>query len=339
VGTVQLHLADPSRPVHGQAREFMASVWYPAEQTWRYPAAAWMDAAPFRSLLASADFEPDAALAPRTAGHLGAPVRRTRRPEPVVVFSHAAHDHRSETTIVVQELASHGYVVATIDHTYDAFSQFPDGRVIVPVDEPDMLPHDFADDVRFLLDQLEALARGHNPDIDHQPLPAGLGTALDLRHIGMYGHSKGGTATALLMAEDPRIRAALIMDGPMESVPPPLTDLDRPVMLMTAEFTRATAPPVAAFWSHLHGWRLNIQADGALHPSYTDYQTLITQLAPIVGLSDEALHDWIGTLDPQRATKIQQAYPLAFFDQHLRHRRSHLLEGPSRAFPEVQFLP
>ena len=42
------------------------------------------------------------------------------------------------------------------------------------------------------------------------------------------------------------------------------TDLDRPFMLMTAEFTRAAAP-VAQFWSHLNGWRLNIQADGAAH--------------------------------------------------------------------------
>ena len=34
---------------------------------------------------------------------------------------------------------------------------------------------------------------------------------------------------------------------------------------MTAEFTRAAEPAVAEFWSHLHGWRLNIQADGAVH--------------------------------------------------------------------------
>ncbi|WP_055585673.1 hypothetical protein [Peterkaempfera griseoplana] len=31
--------------------------------------------------------------------------------------------------------------------------------------------------------------------------------------------------------------------------------------------------------------------------------------------------------------------PLAFFDQHLRHRPQRLLDGPSPAFPEVEFLP
>ena len=39
-------------------------------------------------------------------------------------------------------------------------------------------------------------------------------------------------------------------------------------------------------------------------------------------MSDEELAGWIGTLDPARAVRIQQAYPLAFFDLHLRHRRS-----------------
>ena len=35
----------------------------------------------------------------------------------MLVFSHGADEHRAEATIVVQELASHGYVVVTVDHT------------------------------------------------------------------------------------------------------------------------------------------------------------------------------------------------------------------------------
>ena len=46
----------------------------------------------------------------------------------------------------------------------------------------------------------------------------------------------------------------------------------------------------------------------------------------------------VAPLDPTRAVRVQQAYPLAFFDLHLR-RRGHLLDGPSPAFPEVKFLP
>jgi len=168
---------------------------------------------------------------------------------PVVLFSHGAHDHRADHTVVVQELASHGYVVVTVDHTYDAFSQFPDGRVIVPLRDHPLGPADFAEDVRFVLDQIEEIDAGRNPDAGHRPLPAGLCGALDRRRIGMFGWSKGATATARVMYADRRVRAGLSLDGPMEPVM--TAPLDRPFMLMTAEFTRAAEPSVAEFWSHL----------------------------------------------------------------------------------------
>ncbi|MCZ7437010.1 acetylhydrolase [Micromonospora sp. WMMC241] len=341
VGTAALHLVDRSQPDPlagpGRFRELMVSVWYPARHVWRHPLAPWMTAASLRALLESSGFAPDAVRAPLTAGHEGAPVRRTAGRLPVVVYSHGAGSHRSDTTIVVQELASHGYVVVTVDHTYDGPVEFPDGRVTVREDDYDSTPWTYTRDVRFVLDQIGVLAAGGNPDVDHRPLPAGLGEALDPHRIGMFGWSKGGTATALTMGVDERVRAGLSFDGPMLSQPRPATDLDRPFMLMTAEYTRATEPAVAEFWSHLRGWRLNLQAAGALHQSYGDNQWLVPQLARVIGMSDEELAGWIGTLDPARAVRIQQAYPLAFFDRHLRHR-GHLLRGPSRAFPEVSFL-
>jgi predicted dienelactone hydrolase len=342
IGTVPLRLVDRSRPDPiagpGHFRELMVSVWYPAREVARYPRARWLADAPTRALLTAAGFPADTAAAPLTAGHVGAPVRRAGGRLPVVVFSHGAHDHRAHNTIVVQELASHGYVVVTVDHTYDAFVEFPDGRLTVPIrDGPHSLgARDFAADIPFVLDRIDDLVDGRNPDAGGKPLPAGLRGAPDPRRVGMFGASKGGTATALVMGADPRVRAGLSLDAPME--PLVTTDLDRPFMMMTAEFTRAE-PPVAQFWSHLTGWKLNIQADGAHHPSYGDYQVLLPQVAAAVGMSDEELRDRIGTLDPARSVRIQQAYPVAFLDLHLRHRRQRLLEGPCAAFPEVRFIP
>ncbi|AGZ41371.1 alpha/beta hydrolase family protein [Actinoplanes friuliensis] len=318
LGTVQMQLPGPEQ------RPLMVSVWYPARHVAGFPRARWLSAAVLPALLESAGFAADVAVSPLTAGHLGAPAAPGRFP--VVLYSHGAHDHRADTTVIVQELASHGYAVVTVDHTDDAYSQLSDGQVIVPSEDRPMGPQDFADDVRSVLDQL-----------GHLTLPAGLGRALDLHRIGMFGWSKGGTATARLMVQDRRIRAGLSLDAPM--LPPLPADLDRPFLLITAENTRAAEPAVAEFWSHLRGWRRNIQADGAIHSSYMDYQVLIPQLAEAANLTDEELRSWIGTLDPVRAVRIQQAYPLAFFDLHLRHRRGHLLDGPSPAFPEVTFLP
>ncbi|WP_328923521.1 acetylhydrolase [Streptomyces sp. NBC_00190] len=345
VGTVQLRLVDRSRPDDiagpGHFRELMATVWYPARDVQRYPVAPWMPAGALQAFLADAGFSALAPLAPLTAGHVAAPVRRSGRRLPVVVFSHGAHSHQGDHTIMVQELASHGYAVVTVAHQYDTYTEFPDGRVAVPLYDrkAPTLPGDFAADLRFVLDCVEQLAAGCNPDADQRELPAGLLGSLDMQRMGAFGWSKGGTATARATLADERIRAGLSLDGPMQMNPPLAGDLDRPFMMMSAVFTRATDPEAAAFWSHLRGWRLNIQAQGAAHVSYGDNEALFPQVAKLFGWSGQQLQGLIGTLDPDQAVKIQQAYPLAFFDEHLRHRRGHLLDGPSPAFPAVTFLP
>ncbi|MET7979181.1 acetylhydrolase [Streptomyces mirabilis] len=340
VGTVPLHLVDTSRPDPvagpGHHRELMAGVWYPARRAEGLPRAPWMTEGALRALLTDAGFSLDPALGPLTAAHVGAPVHHAGHRLPVIVYSHGSGSHRGDHTIMVQELASRGYAVVTVDHTHDTFTEFPDGRVLTPDDVP-MYPRDFAADLRFLLDCVEGLAAGRNPDADGKPLPQGLLGALDPKRIGAFGWSKGGTATALTMLADQRVRAGLSLDGPMQ--PTITADLDRPFMMMTAVFTRDAMPDVAEFWTHLRGWRLDIQAGGAIHPSYGDNVTLIPQAGKILGMTDQQIQDMIGTLDPARAVRIQQAYPLAFFDLHLRHRRERLLDGPSTAFPEVKFIP
>jgi pimeloyl-ACP methyl ester carboxylesterase len=306
VGVKTRHLVHRARQ-----RELMVSTWYPAtHDARRYPLAPFMPVAPWQALIDGAGFSTNAAP-PLTAGHAGAPVRSGRHP--VIVYSHGNDTTRAETTIVVQELASHGYVVVTVDHTNDGYTEFPGGRLALPT-EDSFTPWDSAEDIRLVLDRL------------------------GLEDVGMFGWSKGGTSTAVLMNTDRRVRCGLAFDAPMESQPRPAR-IDRPFMMMTAEFSRAAEPAPQEFWELLGGWRLNVEATGAAHSSYCDHQWIIPQLAKLSGTSDEDLASWIGTLDPRRAVRIQQAYPLAFFDLHLRKRRQRLLEGPSAAFPEVRFLP
>lgn len=124
---------------------------------------------------------------------------------PLILFSHGYGGHRRQSTYLCTHLASHGYVVAAVDHT---------GNTVIDVMQVMLqlagggAPPDFGqelqqfialrpDDVVFALD---ALLGGLDPEI--APL-------LDASRVGMSGHSFGGWTTLKLNEREPRIRAAL----------------------------------------------------------------------------------------------------------------------------------
>lgn len=58
--------------------------------------------------------------------------RQKRKPYPVILFTPGLEDSRLLYGAGARSLASHGYVVVTVDHPYEApFVEFPDGTVIV----------------------------------------------------------------------------------------------------------------------------------------------------------------------------------------------------------------
>ena len=114
------------------------------------------------------------------------------------MFSHGAHDLRADTTTVVQQLASHGYAVVTVDHTDDAYTEFPGGPVLAPVlpTPVPMSPRDFAADARFVLDASRSWPPAATRTWTARPCPTACCGAWTCGRIGMFGWSKGGTATA-----------------------------------------------------------------------------------------------------------------------------------------------
>ena len=263
----------------------------------------------------------------------------------MVLYSPGLGGTRDSGSVLVEELVSRGYVVATIDHTHDSSPvEFPGGRVEAAL--PPLTPEVAAQavavrvaDTRFVLDQLTALNAGSNPDAEHRPLPDGLRGALDLSTVGMFGHSLGGATAAQAMLEDPRIKAGVNLDGTLFG-PVVAAGLDRPFMLVGAQgHGRDNDPSWAQFWANLRGWRLNLRLTGAAHTSFTDFQALLPQIAGAIGLSPDGVQQLIGTIDPQRSIINQRAYVTVFFDLHLRHRDGRLLRNPSPRFPEMQFVP
>jgi dienelactone hydrolase len=345
---------------------------YPRSR-WFSPAVA----ADLEAVAAQAPFDIEPGLVDfedaRAHSHTGAPAARPpgrARDWPVVLFSPGLGSPREYNTAQIEDLASRGYIVVSFDHTYEAPVDFPGGRVAQPA--PELLSSDTdvlktvlqraidarVADTRFVLDGLAELDRGRNPDAERRPLPAGLRRSLDLSRIGMAGYSYGGYTAAESMYHDRRIDAGVNLDGAMAHGFG-LTDdwpylpgagvrrgLDRPFMLFGQEGHdhRSPTPEAPAdrswpeFWSNQRGWKLDISLQRGEHGSFSDLQTLAPQVFEALGRPLDALQPTIGTVDPARSIAAQRAYIAAFFDLHLRHRDRHLLDRPSRWFPEIAFI-
>src|ERR1700691_5704798 len=114
------------------ARELMVSLWYPATPS-DGRRARYMTPAESELLLASRGLTSvprDALSTVRTNAVSDATPAGRQRALPVVVLSPGFTNSRSTLTALAEDLASHGYIVAGIDHTYESFATaFPDGRV------------------------------------------------------------------------------------------------------------------------------------------------------------------------------------------------------------------
>jgi predicted dienelactone hydrolase len=339
VGVQELHLVQTDRPdpwFPTETRQLMVSVWYPALPG-HQPRAPYVSPALARQY----DVEPPLGVrtdwgAIRTHAVANAPVWPGKFP--VVLYSPGVGNSRTMGTILAEELASRGYAVVTVDHTYETAVAFPGGEVKTDkaFDIPGSDPAEIEkakqrmmdareDDIRFVLDSVR--------------LPM-----LDLTHVGMLGHSGGGITAGRVMQSDRRVDAGINMDGWFSfGYNRPELGVDRPFMFMGAASspglpplfgkprTHLSEPDWNTFWRASTGWLLDLNVPAGRHYTYTDAQWLLPQL-------DGDHTGFIGTADPAAVTNAQRAYVTAFFDQHLKNRPQSLLCGPSPRFPDVSFI-
>ena len=327
VGRTTLHLVDvkrrdPFKPV--RPRELMATVTYPARHAERYPRGAWFGRAVAQDLEARLS-APPTSPAPGAVDLVGAvaharvhapiaqPPGWRARGWPVVLFSPGFGASRELNTAQIEDLASRGYVVVSIDHTYEApVVEFPGGRVARQVpgiasEDPKVLRVVYkraidarVADTRFVLDRLAALERGRRPDGSQRRSPAGLRGALDLSRVGMFGYSYGGYTAGEAMLYDRRIDAGINLDGTMahgfdvskqwpyapgEAVK---RGLDRAFLLFghtgNNHLGPTGDPSWQQFWANQRGWKLDLTLRGSAHGSFADLQVAAPQITRGLGL-------------------------------------------------------
>jgi len=357
-GTAILHLVDASRgdPVskrpHRQ-REIMVQVWYPAAVTEGQKTAPYIPNPVVIETMKKEKYYLQTASVldswRRVDTHsvLDAPVDGGAALYPLLIFSPGLGVSRSNYTALSEELASHGFVVACVDHPYNGVTVLPDGRVLsiaqYPADEGEEatanLIRALAEDASFVVDHLTS---GGDQET------AWIAQHVDPARIGILGHSNGGAVALEAALRDERFRASADLDGgPFGSVSekgigkpslilrsqPIYSDEDLKKKGRTRQQWENMGKDIEATWQGILLKQPKIPAYtasilGTGHMSFSD--------APFV-MPDTITRFGGRIIDARRGFEIMSLYIRAFFGQVLEGTPSTLLEGPSRQNPEVVF--
>lgn len=329
VGTRVYELEDKAREeiYTSQAddhRRIKYQIWYPVEETEGYERARWIeDGSTLTRQLAGSMHLPrfmlDHTIQIPSNSYSQAPLSPAHPNYPVVVISHGWRGFRELHTDFAEELASHGFIAVSIDHTYGSQAvTFKDGSVAflnreaLP-DESDLrrfseastlLVTTYGEDVLTVLDDLE---RQNSTKGD-------FSGRLDLNAIGLLGHSTGGGGDVLISMKDERIKALMGLDAWVNPIPPEELKLG---LKMPALFLRSEqwsqGPNNAALgmiMSHSEDATL-VQMNRTTHIDFT-MTYMFSPLTEYIGFT--------GKLGRRKSPEIQRELMLSFFDDTLRQR-------------------
>src|SRR5688572_10345885 len=217
VGRASFHRIDTSRlelftEDPSDHREVLFQIWYPAEPAGG-TVAPYVDSLPDDEVFRYSFVGIERLMKTRSHAFNGVKVSGARKRYPVIIFSHGLNRVSAHYTAILENLASHGYIVVGVDSPFFSSAlKLPDGRIIknesqrnqrqgARVEEAVIQ----AQDLIFVLNELERLNK-NDADI-------GLAGRFDLRRIGVFGHSRGGFTALHACFVDSRFRACLNLDG------------------------------------------------------------------------------------------------------------------------------
>lgn len=327
----------------------MVDVWYPAERSASEKTSAeYLDVAAFERALGANGLRKalgaayDAIKSRQVTTHsvVQAPFTGSLPRAPLLLFSPGGGMIRELYTSQMEHLASHGYIVAAMTHSYDGFlTVFPDGTSIAHDER--RWPQIPSVEGEANLNQLE----WHTADIlavlNHlrrlsgaRALQSPISGRIDFTRVGAFGHSFGGVAAAHACQKDQRIKACLNQDGAMGMKPfyldvhnwgmnqafllierppnrEPLTDSD----LSAMKLTRARAMELVATLNAQRDRALRTTGKGSyrvlLHRSVTTHMDFSDLRILSARNSNELSHR-------MRVLALIERYTLAFFDNYVK---------------------
>ncbi|WKT53275.1 Alpha/Beta hydrolase fold [Fusarium oxysporum f. sp. vasinfectum] len=199
---------------------------------------------------------------------------------------------------MARSVASHGYVVITVDHAYDAsIIEYPDGTAITGVvGEANQTVLETSakvrsQDISFIIDQIK----------DNVTAREQFGLS-ETGSIFVFGHSIGGAAAVSTLLSDDRIKGVINLDGDMLG-PVVKTGLDKPLFLIGRPHSREQGPSWNETWNNQRGPGMMLQLDGITHQSFLDAPLLVS-LRDVPGDSKAKVQAALGTIDGRRMASL-----------------------------------
>ena len=276
-----------------------------------------------------------------TNSYYGSPVKSQKAK--IILLSTGFGVSRHVYATLAEDLASHGYLVAALDATYDSpIVEFPDGKVAVahlPENRVNITKEETAkyynERVKDALFVVKSLSMASFTSV----IPGVGEKGLEVEKTGIFGHSLGGAAAAGAMAAEDSILGGVSLDGRLIGNVIK-SGLEKPFILFGAEgHNRTTDETWKGFWdSPSKGWKRELLLKGSAHLTFSD----LAPLAEIPGLKNlfpkEEIEGLVGTIGGLRAMAIQRVYLKAFFDKALGHSNGKLLDGADPNYPEISFI-
>ncbi|HEX4925712.1 MAG TPA: hypothetical protein VFV50_16580 [Bdellovibrionales bacterium] len=347
VGVTQFQWTDDRREEaftkkNGDRRVVTVQIWYPAESgSAGGPAPYVLAPAEFagptddakKILMANALIE--------TGAKLDVPVSKSQARFPVLIYNPGGGNPRFLSSFVALQLASHGYIVAGVEHVGDSMAtHLPDGTPLT-LDNPPLPPNpsfdpqtataaQWVDQIRsewaqrdrlmsvtygdnlFVLKKLVELHRGHSA----------FKGRLDLKKIGALGWSFGGAHAAQLLVRQREIKAAVVLDGQMFGPGKTQLATEKPFLLFhgthggdapgaLGEALKVLNAETESWNVHLveksTGPRYRAWVHGTEHGSYSDWRLLFAYAG-----GDER-----EIAKARRHAQIISELTVAFFNKHL----------------------
>lgn len=381
VGINYFHLVDENRndpflDKSTKKREMMVKVYYPAKKDDSKPFDRYFhNSSELLKAFAAGYHMPDFIFSHlklvKTNSKESLQVSDKEESYPVVLFSHGAGTTMEVQTSQCEDLASQGYIVAAIDHTYVSWATLFQDRVVTAqeattdfntADPAEIITQIMADDSKFIIDSLTKINEGK--------INSNLNGKLNLDKIGAIGHSVGGAVAYNLAINDSRVKAAINLDGivfitpkentkdmapflmlandkyhvqgiqnrePLTKKFEDMTEEDQKIMISMYGSEEVYKESYKKASQNITGLAEILKSSGNLFTIEGSDHMKFTDMGLLIGIRQlRELMGIGGNTTPARCLEITKSVTTAFFNKHLKSEEKDALESQVNKYTELK---